>query len=62
MITPSMIEAGAKALQLVVANRSNRGRPWSALSESQKDSYRTEARAVLQAAVFEIQRAGRETA
>jgi hypothetical protein len=61
-ITPSMIEAGAKALQLVVANRSSRGRPWNALPESLRDGYRAEAKAVLQAVLYESAQTGRETA
>jgi hypothetical protein len=57
-LTPSMIEAGARALQLVVANRSNRGKPWQALPENQKDSYRAEAKAVLRAVFFESAKRG----
>lgn len=43
------IEAAAAAIHRVVANRSGRGRDWSAIAESLKAEFREEARAALEA-------------
>jgi hypothetical protein len=40
-----MIEAGAQAIQRVVANRTGRGKDWSELPETKRESYREEFKA-----------------
>lgn len=43
--TAPMIEAGAQAIQRVVANRTGRGKDWSELPETKRESYREEFKA-----------------
>ncbi len=51
MATPEQIEAAARAIRDVVANRSGRGRKWDALPDRVRDEYRAEAKAALAAAI-----------
>lgn len=50
MFSPVQIEAGAQALQRIVANRTGRGKAWEEIPETLRESYREEFKAAYEAA------------
>lgn len=50
-MTSQQLEAGAQALQRIVANRTGRGRAWQEIPETLRESYREEFRTAAEAAM-----------
>lgn len=51
ILSQQQLEAGAQALQRIVANRTGRGKSWEEIPETLRASYREEFKAAVEAAM-----------